>query len=107
MRHITKHETLIPVRRHVALFLGTLALCWSAQLLGVDLGPVADPRSQRDEAPQHVLVISIPDRKLAVMEEGRVLEVYPVAVGAAVSPSPTGTLRIINKVIGPSYYHKG
>ena len=41
------------------------------------------------------------------MEEGRVLKVYPVAVGAAVSPSPTGMLRIVNKVIGPTYYHKG
>jgi len=54
-----------------------------------------------------VLVISIPDRKLAVTEEGRVLKVYSVAVGAAMSPSPTGTLTIINKVIDPTYFHRG
>ena len=35
------------------------------------------------------------------------LKVYSVAVGAAVSPSPSGTLKIVNKVIGPTYYHQG
>ena len=109
MRGITKQESIGAerIRSRVGLFLGTLAIFWSAQLLGKEPSLAALRRDEREDAPRHVLVISIPDRKLAVMEEGRVLKVYPVAVGAAVSPSPTGTLRIVNKVIGPTYYHKG
>jgi len=109
MRGITKRETMVArrVRSRIGLFLGTVALFWSAQLLGKDKSLSATRRDECEEAPRHVLVISIPDRKLAVTEEGRVLKVYSVAVGAAVSPSPTGTLKIVTKVIGPTYYHRG
>jgi hypothetical protein len=109
MRGITKRETVVAtrVRSRMGLFLGTVALFWSAQLLGKDQSLAAGRRDERQEAPRHVLVISIPDRKLAVTEEGRVLKVYSIAVGAAVSPSPTGTMKIANKVIGPTYYHQG
>jgi len=105
----TKQETMVArrVRSRIGLFLGTVTLFWSAQLLGKDLSMTNSRRDESEEAPRHVLVISIPDRKLAVTEEGRVLKVYSVAVGAAVSPSPTGTLKIINKVIGPTYFHQG
>ncbi|MFZ0964102.1 MAG: L,D-transpeptidase [Terriglobia bacterium] len=108
MAGITKRETMAArrVRSRIGLFLGAIALCWSAQSMGKDQG-LAARRDESEEAPRHVLVISIPDRKLAVMEEGRVLKVYPVAVGAAVSPSPTGKLKIVNKVMGPTYYHQG
>jgi hypothetical protein len=109
MRGATKQELVLAtrIRSRIGLFLGTVALFWSAQLLGRDLSLAAGRRDESEEAPRHVFVISIPDRKLAVMEEGRVLKVYFVAVGAAVSPSPTGTLKIVNKVIGPTYFHKG
>lgn len=109
MRHITGRETraATQIRRRMGLFLGAIALFWSAQLLGKDQASAPGRREEGEDAPKHVIVISIPDRKLAVMEEGRVLKVYPVAVGAAVSPSPTGELRIVNKVIAPTYYHHG
>jgi len=54
-----------------------------------------------------VVVVSIPDRKLAVMENGNVLATFPVAVGAAVSPSPTGEFQIVSRVANPWYYHRG
>jgi lipoprotein-anchoring transpeptidase ErfK/SrfK len=60
----------------------------------------------RQQAARQVLV-SIPDRKLAVMEDGQVLKVFPVAVGAADSPSPAGEFQIINRLSNPTYYHKG
>jgi len=109
MSGATKQETVVArrVRSRIGLFLGTVTLFWSAQLLGKDLSLATGRRDESEEAPRHVLVISIPDRKLAVTEEGRVLKVYSVAVGAAVSPSPTGTLKIINKVNGPTYFHRG
>ena len=89
MKGITKRQTGVATRggSRIGLFLGTVALFWSAQLLGKDQSLAAGKREECEEAPQHVLVISIPDRKLAVTEDGRVLKVYSVAVGAAVSPA--------------------
>lgn len=51
------------------------------------------------------VVVSVPDRKLALLENGRVVKVYGVAVGAEGSPSPTGTFRISQRLTHPTYYH--
>jgi lipoprotein-anchoring transpeptidase ErfK/SrfK len=56
---------------------------------------------------QRVVLVSIADRRLAVMENGNVLAYFPVAVGAVVSPSPTGEFEIVNRVANPAYYHEG
>jgi lipoprotein-anchoring transpeptidase ErfK/SrfK len=53
------------------------------------------------------VLVSITDRKLALLENGRVVKVYPVAVGASVSPSPTGQFTIITRLVKPTYYHSG
>ncbi len=60
-----------------------------------------------DGGTARVVVVSIPDRKLAVMEGGNVVAAFPVAVGAAPSPSPMGEFRIVNRVSNPTYYHPG
>lgn len=59
------------------------------------------------DRPIRVVLISIPDRKLAVMENGNVVATFPVAVGAAWSPSPTGEFQIVSRVANPWYYHRG
>ena len=61
----------------------------------------AEPKSSRE------LVISIPDRKLALLEDGKVVKVYSVAVGAPGTPTPEGHFKIINRLVKPTYYHKG
>jgi L,D-transpeptidase ErfK/SrfK len=53
------------------------------------------------------VVVSITDRKLAVLESGSVIATFEVAVGAAVSPSPTGEFQIVSRVSNPTYYHPG
>lgn len=53
------------------------------------------------------IVVSIPDRKLALIENDIVVKVYPVAVGAGVSPSPDGSFQIVNRLTNPTYYHTG
>ncbi len=53
------------------------------------------------------IIVSIPDRKLVVMQNGAVLREFPIAVGATVSPSPTGTFEIVNRLSDPTYYHAG
>ncbi len=57
--------------------------------------------------PQRYVLVSIPARKLAVLENDTVLRVFEVAVGAHVSPSPNGQFQIINRVSHPTYYHAG
>jgi len=53
------------------------------------------------------IVVSIPDRKLALIENGRVLKVYATAVGAPVSPSPNGTFTVVNRIPNPTWYTPG
>jgi|SRR5688572_6175191 len=53
------------------------------------------------------LIVSIPDRRLVVVENDRPVEVYDVAVGAAATPSPVGTFTIVNRVTQPTYYRPG
>lgn len=53
------------------------------------------------------VLVSIPDRKLAILENGKVIRVFAVSVGANVSPSPTGGFRIVNRLTNPTYYHPG
>ena len=67
----------------------------------------ADAADTANEAVVRRLVVSIPDRKLAVIENNEVVEVFTVAVGAPNSPSPTGTFTIVNRVANPTYYHPG
>lgn len=69
---------------------------------------VADAAAQTQNArPQRQVIVSIPDRKLALLEDGRVLKIYTIAVGAEVSPSPDGEFKIVNRLEKPTYYHTG
>lgn len=75
-------------------------------IVAVLLMVTADALAQKQQPARQVLV-SIPGRKLAVLEDGRVLKVFPVAVGADDSPSPDGEFQIINRLSNPTYYHPG
>jgi L,D-transpeptidase ErfK/SrfK len=50
------------------------------------------------------IVISFPDRKLALLEGERVLKIYDIAVGKPSTPSPAGEFQIINHVANPTWY---
>jgi len=53
------------------------------------------------------VVVSIPDRKLAVVENNEILLVFAVSVGKPSTPSPVGTFTIVNRIPHPTYYHPG
>lgn len=53
------------------------------------------------------IIISIPDRRLALLEDGKVVKTYPIAIGTAFTPSPEGDFTIINHAKDPTYRHKG
>ena len=74
---------------------------------GGPLGPNTSADSVSESRPDRRIVISIPDRKLALLEDARVVKIYPVAVGAEVSPSPAGEFRIVHRIPQPTYYVPG
>ncbi|MDE3200195.1 MAG: L,D-transpeptidase [Acidobacteriota bacterium] len=57
--------------------------------------------------PNREIVVSLQDRKLALVEDGRVVRVFRVAVGKPSTPSPEGTFTIQRRVKNPIYQHKG
>jgi lipoprotein-anchoring transpeptidase ErfK/SrfK len=67
--------------------------------------PVAVSATQAEAKRQ--IVVSLEDRKLALVENGQVVRVYPVAVGKASTPSPTGSFTIARRVANPTYHHDG
>ena len=68
----------------------------------------ATERETTDRAvPARRVVVSIPDRKLALVERGRVVRVYHVSVGAPDSPSPVGTFTIVTRIPNPTFYKPG
>ena len=54
-----------------------------------------------------VIVVSLEDRKLALVENGQVKKVYSVAVGKPSTPSPVGTFTIERRAVNPTYHHGG
>ena len=56
---------------------------------------------------KRTIVVSLEDRKLALVEDGQVRKVYTVAVGKPSSPSPVGTFTIQRRVKNPVYQHDG
>jgi lipoprotein-anchoring transpeptidase ErfK/SrfK len=64
-----------------------------------------EPKTENKSTRQ--VLVSIPDRKLALLEAGRTLKLYSVAVGAPASPSPQGEFKVINRIENPTYYKPG
>ena len=64
-------------------------------------------RSDLPAAGTRRLVVSLADRKLAVVQDDRVLRVFDVAVGAPSSPSPVGRFAIASRLENPTYYAPG
>jgi L,D-transpeptidase-like protein len=91
-------------RKPQAQWVGLLLLL---ALLGGVEGFAQTTTSQSHVRPQRQIVISLIDRKLAVLEDGNVIRIFPIAVGASSSPSPAGEFEIVNRVSKPTYYHAG
>jgi lipoprotein-anchoring transpeptidase ErfK/SrfK len=56
---------------------------------------------------KRTIVVSLEDRKLALVEDGQVRKVYSVAVGKPSTPTPAGTFTIERRVTNPTYHHDG
>ncbi len=78
-------------------------------------GALAEEKIRREAArhekakaePVRQIVISILDRKLALVVDGEVVKVWRTAVGTESTPTPNGVYTIVNRVSNPSYYLPG
>jgi len=107
----------------VGLFLGAVGLAvvtdcrepvtvpapveWASDLPEGALSKMAVPKQEHAVGKVRRVVVSIPERKLVLVADGRVVKVYRVAVGARVSPSPRGEFRIAVRIPEATYYHAG
>jgi lipoprotein-anchoring transpeptidase ErfK/SrfK len=60
-----------------------------------------------ESAPTRRLMVNIPARKIALVQDGKVLRIYSVAVGKKSTPSPSGIFHIASHVVNPTYSHDG
>lgn len=85
---------------------------WAQQPRSETKQPVAETAQneaavQQSETVKRVIVVSLEDRKLALVENGTVKKVYTVAIGKPSTPSPVGTFTIQSRVANPTYFHGG
>ncbi len=53
------------------------------------------------------ILVSIPDRKLVLVDGARIVKIYDVAVGKDSTPSPMGEFQVINRIPNPTWYGSG
>lgn len=94
-------------------FRGTLVAAVMATMFAITAAaqqtvePAVGQKEAVEQAEQREIVVSLEDRKLALIEDGEVKKVYTVAVGKVSTPSPEGTFRIERRVVNPTYTHDG
>jgi lipoprotein-anchoring transpeptidase ErfK/SrfK len=76
--------------------------------------PAEPPAAAHQDQPEanevmltRFILISIPDRQLALVDAGQVIKIYPIAVGARHTPSPEGIFNIVSHVANPTWSHQG
>ncbi|MGE5599214.1 MAG: L,D-transpeptidase [Bacteroidota bacterium] len=84
------------IGRAVAFFLLFLCPACLADLRAAS-APAAPP-------PRHEIAINLPAFRLYLYRDGQLIRDYPVAIGAAETPTPTGAYRIVCKVRNPVWY---
>jgi lipoprotein-anchoring transpeptidase ErfK/SrfK len=60
-----------------------------------------------ESTPSRRLIVNIAARKIVMVEDGKVMKMYPVAVGKHSTPSPSGSFHIASHVANPTYSHDG
>ena len=87
------------------LLCATLNFC--ASIASAQTQTTSPNDSKPTARPSRRIVVSFPDHKLALLEGDRVTKIYDVAVGAEVSPSPSGDYQIAKRLENPTYCKPG
>jgi len=91
----------------IAAMTAVMILTAHGTLAEEKLARLSAGREKNKAEPVRQIVISIPDRKLALLEDGVVVKIWRTAVGTVSTPTPGGTYKIVNRVSNPSYYLPG
>jgi lipoprotein-anchoring transpeptidase ErfK/SrfK len=83
------------------------ALVMGIEALGQAVVTTVDSTQAQPVQLKRTIVVSLEDRKLALVEDGQLKKVYTVAVGKPTTPSPVGTFTIQRRVKNPVYQHEG
>ncbi len=97
-------QSTTKAQTHFCVALFALALVFSSSAAAQS---APNSAASTKPAPVRRIVVSIPDRQLALIEDGRLVKLYSVAVGAPESPSPSGEFQIAQRVENPGYYKPG
>ena len=82
------------------------AMVLAVQAMGQQ-APQTQTTAQAATVQHRTIVVSLEDRKLALVEDGKIEKIYTVAVGKPSTPSPVGTFTIERRVKNPVYRHEG
>jgi lipoprotein-anchoring transpeptidase ErfK/SrfK len=83
------------------------ALVMGIEALGQAVVTTVDSTQAQPVQLKRTIVVSLEDRKLALVEDEQLKKVYTVAVGKPTTPSPVGTFTIQRRVKNPVYQHEG
>lgn len=87
--------------------MGSMAAVLGVQAMGQQAAEVQTAAVEAAPVVKRVIVVSLEDKKLALVEDGQVKKVYTVAIGKPSTPSPVGTFTIARRVKNPIYSHDG
>jgi lipoprotein-anchoring transpeptidase ErfK/SrfK len=93
--------------KQIGLAAAAMMVVLAAQGLAQQTGQKTDATKQAPAVEKREIVVSLEDRKLALVENGQTVKVYTVAVGKPSTPSPVGTFTIERRVENPTYHHNG
>src|ERR1700683_1679629 len=91
-------------RSKLAAWIGAIILATAEAFAQEQQAASGESALEETQESKRRIIISIADRKLALVEEGRVVRIYPAAVGADATPSPTGVFKIVTRVPNPTWY---
>jgi len=77
------------------------------QTLAVLFAAAAEALAQEAQPMARRILVSLPDCKLALLEGDHIVKIYPVAVGTAATPSPSGSFTVVERVTRPAWYQPG
>jgi L,D-transpeptidase ErfK/SrfK len=53
------------------------------------------------------IVVNLPSRTLSLFDNGRLIKIYPVAIGSQATPTPQGNFKIFDREVNPTWYPPG
>ena len=111
MQRISTQNQMAPGKNRSVALAATLLLAaaeaFAQEKQTTEARLIQDGSAKSPSVATRHIVVSIPDRKLALVEDGRIVRTYRVAVGAAVSPTPAGEFKIAHRILRPTYYAPG